>query len=155
MTERPIRVSAKAIIIHNRQLLTIAKRDELGVYYILPGGGQQVGETLAEAVRRECIEEVSAEVEVGPLRFVRDYIAMHHEFADEEGRVHNLELMFLCHLRPGAVAAHGATPDDDQFDIAWLPVERLIEYRLYPQALRPLLGDVGNFNGPVYLGDVN
>jgi len=152
---RGIRVSAKAIIISDGQLLAIAKRDEWGVYYILPGGRQNTDETLAEAVQRECREEVSAEIEVGPLRFVRDYIGAHHEFANQGDSAHNLDMMFLCHLRPGETPAHGDTPDDGQFAIAWLSLARILEYRLYPQALRPLLADVERYSGPVYLGDVN
>jgi 8-oxo-dGTP diphosphatase len=152
---RPVRPSAKAMIIQDNQLLVIAKRDPEGVYYILPGGGQEPGESLPEALRRECIEEVAAEVEVGPLRFVRDYIGRNHEYAGSDGQAHNLDLMFLCQLRPGSVPAQGEIPDDHQFGIAWLPLDRLIEYRLYPMALRPLLADIERYDGPVYLGDVN
>lgn len=151
---RGVRVSAKAIIIEAGHVLTIAKRDQWGVYYILPGDGQESGETLAEAIRRECREEVSAEVEVGPLRFVRDYISDHHEFAHEEDSAHNLELMFLCHLRPGETPRQGDTPDDGQFAIEWLFVDRLIEHRFYPQALRTLLAAVERYGVLIYLGDV-
>src|SRR3712207_8409262 len=39
--------------------------DEWGLHYNLPGGGLERGESLHEGVRREVLEETSAEVEVG------------------------------------------------------------------------------------------
>lgn len=55
-----IRNSTKAIIIRDRCLLVIAYKDEGGPYFALPGGGQEPGETIADAVRRECREELGA-----------------------------------------------------------------------------------------------
>jgi 8-oxo-dGTP diphosphatase len=57
-----VRLSVKAIIIREGHLLVLKCRDELGAWYVLPGGGQQVGETLDQALRRECLEELGCEV---------------------------------------------------------------------------------------------
>ncbi len=40
------RVSAKAVIVRDDQLIVIVKRDAGGEYYALPGGGQEDFETL-------------------------------------------------------------------------------------------------------------
>lgn len=45
---RPIRNSAKAIIVENDCLLAITQQDPDGLYYILPGGGQEPGETTPQ-----------------------------------------------------------------------------------------------------------
>lgn len=95
-----IRVSAKAIIIRNGRLLATKNVDDKGVFYVLPGGGQQPGEPLPVALRRECKEEIGVEVKVGDLVLVRDYIGSNHEFAQWDGDVHQVELMLLCSL-PG------------------------------------------------------
>ena len=78
---QPIRNSAKAIIIEGNKLLAIKLVDEEGYWYCLPGGGQEPGEALHDALRRECREEIDAEIEIGDLRFVRDYIGKNHEYA--------------------------------------------------------------------------
>ncbi len=151
-------MSAKAIIIHDDHLLAIRKRDRDGLYYILPGGGQEVGEALPDAVKRECREEVNLDVLVGPILFIRDYIGKHHEHAAFDRDVHQLEIMFSCtptgsHQTP----ANGSLPDDGQEGVEWLPLKAIENYRIYPQAMRPYLRDM-RFQMPdktLYLGDVN
>jgi 8-oxo-dGTP diphosphatase len=154
-----IRTAAKAIIIQNGQLLAIKKRDDQGDYYILPGGGQEYGETLDAAVKRECLEEVGMEVEVGHLVFVRDYIAKNHMFASDEKhlQLHQVELMFLCTVKSESETHEATQPDDGQIGVEWLPLETIGDVRLYPQAMLPYLQ---NWNGrdasyPIYLGDVD
>lgn len=48
---RSVRLSVKAIIIREGRLLVLKCRDEDGVWYALPGGGQVAGETLDEAFK--------------------------------------------------------------------------------------------------------
>ena len=62
-------------------VLCVHKRDDTEDYFTLPGGGQEPGETLPEALRRECLEEIDADVLVDRLRYVRDYIGRNHPFA--------------------------------------------------------------------------
>ncbi len=47
--EKPIRTSAKAVLIRDGRLLCIEHTDENGVFYGLPGGGQHKYETLPQA----------------------------------------------------------------------------------------------------------
>ena len=150
-----IRNSAKAIIRRNGCLLAIHKADTLGGYYILPGGGQQYGEPLADTIRREVKEETALNVIVGGLLFIRDYISNNHEFAGTEKECHQVEFMFACEIDPDAVPRLGDSPDDGQIDVQWLPLDRLMEYRLYPLSLRPRLMNSTNDTQPVYLGDIN
>jgi 8-oxo-dGTP diphosphatase len=149
-----VRVAGKAVIIRDGRLLVTSNADNEGIFYLLPGGGQEVGEPLPETLRRECREEVGVDVEVHELLLVRDYISDHHEFAEEAPGVHQLELMFRCSIADDAVPNSGSSPDAWQTGVEWLDVSHLEEYRLYPKILCQLLGS--HVPPPnVYIGDVN
>lgn len=154
---KPIRTSAKAVIIREGALLCIRKVDRNGVYHILPGGGQERGESLHDTLRRECQEEIAVPVDIGELRFVRDYIGRNHEFADVDSERHAMEMMFLCTLPEGAEPSSGAVPDVGQLGVAWVPLQELATARVYPIELsRALARGEGTWDSiPVYLGDIN
>jgi len=154
-----IRNSAKTIIIQNGQLLTIKNRDPQGDFYILPGGGQDHSETLHEALHRECKEEIGADVVIGQLQFIREYIGAHHEFAEHDDDVHQIEFMFRCDLEEGQIPANGPMLDTYQIGVSWLPLDQLEKNRLYPAVLIELIKNelISGINPttPIYQGDVN
>lgn len=153
---KPIRNSAKAIIVRDGLLLASHLTDAEDDWYALPGGGQERYETLVEAVVRECREEIGVLVEVHELLFIREYLSMNHEFANYEADAHQVEFMFRCTLPVGVEPALGALPDTAQIGVAWLPLDQLNDYRLYPLTLRAYAPHFGGRDGaPVYLGDVN
>jgi ADP-ribose pyrophosphatase YjhB (NUDIX family) len=62
---------AAALILSDRGLLLVRQRRLDRSYWLLPGGGVRFGEAVAEALRRELLEELSLEVEPGrPLALV-------------------------------------------------------------------------------------
>ncbi|MBN2566294.1 MAG: NUDIX domain-containing protein [Candidatus Eisenbacteria bacterium] len=150
-----VRVSVKAIVLVDGCILLARHRDRHGDWYSLPGGGQEHGETVEEAVRRECLEETGFRIRLGPLMFVRDYIAAHHEFADEDQGAHQVELMFHCQLLDEEQDLAGRVFDQMQTGVEWIELSRLATCRLYPQAVARILANGLPTGGPVYLGDVN
>ena len=152
-----IRNSAKAIIVKDNKLLAIKKEDKDGYYYILPGGGQEHGENLHETLKRECIEEINAEVEIGDLLFIREYIGKNHEHFEFDSNVHQTEYMFLCKLSEESKdIGNGIVPDEGQIGVEWLALKELLDFRLYPQTMRESIIDyMAGKNLPVYLGDIN
>ena len=62
----PPRISVKALIIDAGRILLPMHRDEDGVYFILPGGGQERGETVVAALERECRDSR----EIATLRYL-------------------------------------------------------------------------------------
>ena len=67
-TERPIqRIIVGAAIVENERVLACARADppEVAGRWEFPGGKVETGETEAEALIRECAEELGVRVEVG------------------------------------------------------------------------------------------
>jgi ADP-ribose pyrophosphatase YjhB (NUDIX family) len=146
-----VRLSVKAIIIREGRVLVLSCRDRDGVWYALPGGGQVAGETLDQCLKRECLEELGCRVRMGPLRFVRDYISWHHEFAAHDPNSHQVELMFEAYLE--SEPSSPSQPDTMQVGFTWLEIPSLPGCRLYPRVLERALS--AQSNGVTYLGDVN
>lgn len=143
------------MVTEGRILLTV-NRDRGGLFHLLPGGGQKPGEKLTDAMIREVMEETGWTVEPGRLLFVRDYIAANHEFAAEEGDVHQIEFMFMA--RPLHRSEETPLiPDPWQVGVEWVDIAGLGSIRLYPSVLISLLpmALAGRYHGPIYLGDVN
>ena len=148
-----VRVAAKAIVIRDGRLLVTRNSEETSAFFLLPGGGQEHGESLPEALRREVMEEVGVPVEVHDLVLVRDYIARHHEFAQVDD-AHQLELYFRCTLLGDTLPANGPNPDIWQTGVEWLDLTAPEAARLYPKVLQSLLLEP-DAPGPIYIGDVN
>ena len=152
---RPIRNSAKAVIVKDGHVLLTRNRDGQGDFYLFPGGGQEHGEELRDAVVRECIEETGLPVAVGDLLHVREYIGRNHEFAEWDGDVHQVEFYFACTAETDGPepVMNGDLPDPNQTGVEWVPLERLPDIRLYPARLGDKLAR--SLALPCYLGDTN
>jgi 8-oxo-dGTP diphosphatase len=154
--KKRIRNSVKAIIFQKGKLLVIRKRNASGSFCALPGGGQKKSETLAQALKRECMEELGAHVKVGDLLYVRDYISANHQPYDPAMPHHKVEFYFACELKGSFHPAGGAQPDPAQLDVVWADPEQLVSLNFYPRVLRTILADLESASqSSVYLGDVN
>ena len=125
--ERRIRNSAKALIIKDGKMAAIRINDGHEEWFIMPGGGQEVGEQLSEAVCREVAEELGLEVEPKELVFVVEGV--------QGETFHRVDLVFLCeYIRPIENAVlHG---DTNQAGVEWLDIKTLNTSKLYPSKLR-------------------
>lgn len=152
-----VRNSVKALIVRDEHILAIKKRDDDGYYYVLVGGGQEPGETFLETVKRECVEEIGAEVQPHELLFIREYIGKNHEHAAFDYNTHQVEYMFSCTLLTEPDVNKATELDTDQIGIEWIPLTKIEEYRLYPRALGEKLKKhfINGERVEVYLGDVN
>jgi 8-oxo-dGTP diphosphatase len=148
----PVRTSTKAVIIKDHALLVIVGKSEADdEYYYLLGGGQVKFETLEDALKRECIEEIDTKVIVGDLLFVRDYISRNHEYAAFDPNFHQVDFFFECTLEPDQIPKNGSSPDRTQLGVHWLPLSQLEAAHFYPTKLKTVLLT----RDRVYLGDVN
>lgn len=148
-----IRNSAKAIIRRGDQLLVVVMRDRQGPWYICPGGGQDHGESLIDALQRECLEEIGCTLKVGHLCFIREYIADHHTPHEGTEGLHQLDFFFHAELRNDGDPLSHQADDPYQTAVAWKSISELKTLRFFPQALLAALEKESH--GLTYLGDVN
>lgn len=133
-----IRQSARAIILRPGQILMLRKQDEAkGERYTLPGGAQDVGESLPDALRRECQEEIGALVAVGRLLHVAEFFK--DKSGDPPARRHVVDFLFSCHLPDDYQPRNGPKPDKSQADVVWVPLQDLPKLTLDPRYLRNCL----------------
>jgi ADP-ribose pyrophosphatase YjhB (NUDIX family) len=150
-----VRTAARAVVVRDGQLLAITMRDREGDFFILPGGGQRHGETLADTLRRETSEEIGIALEPGPLLYVREYIGKNHGFAREHQHFHQVEVVFRCVLPDGATPAAGAGRDRRQIGVAWLELAKFGDCRFFPAFLKKCVRGNDLAVAPLYWGDLN
>ena len=148
--KKKVRIAVKALIIEDDRLLCIKKKSARGVFYLLPGGGQEFEETLDEALARECQEEIGAKVQVNGIQFVREFIASHH---DKRNRpFHQVDIIFACKLIDRNPDVTSQLPDYNQVAIEWIPIHQLEKVGFQPSELAIHLRS--HSDHVVYLGNV-
>ncbi len=150
-----IRHACRAVILRQGRLLTIKMRDRSGDFYVLPGGGQRHGETMRDALRRECLEEINLEVSIGPLLYVREYIGRNHSFSKYHRDFHQVETVFSCSIPEDAQPGPGSEKDRKQVGIKWLDLKTLADVRFLPADAVPIIQERLQAQGDLYLGDIN
>ena len=150
-----IRNSIKAVIIRQGEILLTVNDDGEKILYLLPGGGQEPGETMEQALQRECLEEIGSKVEIGEMLWVREFLGSRYGWPQFHG-MHQVEFMFACTLEPDARPHVGTAGDTWQTGVEWVRLDRLDEIVFYPETLKPLLAEYAEKRqgGRVYLGDV-
>lgn len=118
MTDR-VTVAVGAVIVQQDRLLLIERARDPGTgRWAVPGGRVEPGETLAEAARREVLEETGLEVTIGDIAWVGDSIgpgdppAWHFAIVD-----------FWATPTGGSLTADG-----DAAAAEWVPIERLDDW---------------------------
>ena len=94
----------------------------------LPGGMQELGETVRETAHREIKEETDIEIDVTDLLDVIDMVRK-----DSDGRVrfHYTLVDFSAEWRSGE-----ATAGSDAAGVRWVPLKDLDQYRLWDETQR-------------------
>ena len=107
---RPVRIAARAIILHDNKLLLVNAYKGRGDLWCAPGGGAEAHQSLLENLAREVMEETGLTVAVGNPCLL-------NEFHDPKGTFHQVEVFFRCTLIAG------------ELDPAWQDPERIVSLR--------------------------
>ncbi len=129
MNEQNIRNRVAVVISENGRILLVQHEKYGKKYWLLPGGGVEYGETLAETGKRELKEETNLDVEIGDLLFVSESIPLDHHR-------HVINYYFEGKLAGGDIQVG----DDSVLrDVQWLPVEEIPNITMYPDTKLELL----------------
>ncbi len=115
--QRPVLAVSAAVVRDGKLLIVRRARPPAQGLYTLPGGGVEVGETLAEAVAREVREETRLEIAPVALAGHREVIAR-----DDMGRVerHFVILSFAARWISGEPA-----PNEELAEAKWIDPSEL------------------------------
>ena len=125
---RPI-VGVGVVVWHGDQVLLVRRgKPPRWGQWSLPGGAQQLGETVAEAARREVKEEVGLEVTLGDIVATVDLIER-----DPQGRIryHYTLIDFVAEAPSAALR-----PGSDAADARWFRVAEIEVLGLWSETVR-------------------
>jgi ADP-ribose pyrophosphatase YjhB (NUDIX family) len=128
--DRPI-VGVGGVVVHRQRALLIRRGCEPHKgQWSIPGGMLELGEELADGVRRELKEETGLDVE--PLQMV----AVFDRITREGRRVkyHYVIVDYVCRLKRGQLK-----PASDVVDARWVRREEMPQYHLSEMATRVIL----------------
>lgn len=142
-----LRVRVAAVLMHEGRLVLVRHRAGRATYHLLPGGGVEAGETLAEALGREILEETGLRYRLVRPLFLSDTI-------DPTGGRHIVNITFLGEIIGGEIT----TPTDDARieAVELVDPEILASLDLRPPIAAPLLEAIrSDFAGDThYLGSL-
>jgi len=120
--DRPY-VGVGVIVFRDQEVLIVKrKKDPNKGQWSIPGGKQMIGETIAEAAKRELLEETG--VKVGQLFLVDVVDAI---IPDDEGKIkyHYTLVDYMGHWESGESSA-----GDDAQEVRWVSLNNLKSYSL-------------------------
>lgn len=151
--ESQIRNTVRAVIIRHHQILLLLKEDdERGKRYGLPGGAQEPGETLQQALERECLEEINTEVTVGDMIHIADFFK--DKTTPKPHIRHQLEILFYCSVPEHYQPQNGSHPDRHQIGVDWVNLNELKNLTLSPLFFSEFLAHIEQRENDVYLGTI-
>lgn len=126
-------VRAAGVLVRNGRILLQREKD--GHEYAIPGGHIKIGETLADGLIREWMEETGAEIRCPRMLWTEEC------FWEWKGKkMHNLSFYFLIEVpNPAAVPDDGVLHthrDNSRILLEWVPVEKVAELTVYPAFLK-------------------
>jgi len=146
-----IRNAVRALILRDDRILLLHKQGYSdGDRFALPGGGQSPGETLQQALLRECREEIGTLVQVHDLMHVADYFKARD--TDPPSTRHLVEFLFRCEVADSYHPMNGEHPDKHQVGVVWTSLDALAQMPLYPRSMATFLSKWISDTAQVYLG---
>ncbi|MFO8025908.1 NUDIX domain-containing protein [Thiohalophilus sp.] len=149
-----IRNTPRALIVRQSSILLLRKVGGFrGERFSLPGGAQAAGESLLEALNRECREEIDTPVKIGELLHVAEFFKLKDD--QPPTRQHLVEFLFRCDIADNYIPHNGSRPDKHQVDVMWAHLDEIPRLALHPQYLSIWIPRLTTGGRNFYLGTFN
>ncbi|MBI3573107.1 MAG: NUDIX domain-containing protein [Candidatus Kerfeldbacteria bacterium] len=127
----------RAIIIQAGKILLIKRIKPEETYWVLPGGGVETGESHADAIKRECVEELGLTVNVNDLFF--------RKTSEKPETKDQVEIFYLCDVVSGQLGT-GQGPEFQRdthyvgkYEPTWVDISQIAKLNFKPYDIRDLL----------------
>lgn len=138
-----IKVAVSAFVLDNHGRLLMIRRTDNDLYSI-PGGGQEIGETLTQAVIREVDEESGIRVEV--IGVVGIYSDPDHVIAYDDGEVR--QEFSIC-FRARRISGEPRTSDESS-EVLWVSWIDLDGLNIHPSIRHRIVHGYANQARPYF-----
>ena len=131
------KIKTRALICRDKEFLCIKKVTDEHEYYTLPGGTLEEGEEPERALKRECVEEIDAKIEVLTL-----IAQLEHNITyvpEPELDKHKVEYIYLAHVGADYIPHVGHLPDPEHVDVFWMSFDEAKNHCFLPPQLPELL----------------
>ena len=126
--ERPVIAVGGVVVSGARVLLIRRAQPPLEGRWSIPGGILELGETIAQAIERELMEETG--LQVRPIELIEIYEKV-LRLPHQPPQYHFVILDYLCELKGG-----NAQPGSDVTEVAWSTEDELDRFNLTTEARR-------------------
>ena len=124
-----LRVRVSCLLLKRKKILLISHIKEGNIYWLLPGGGVNFGESLDEALKREIKEELNISVKVKQPVLICDSI-------DSNGGRHILNICFACSYLKGE---YSLGEEERLHNFSFFSQEELKKLVIYPPLKKDLI----------------
>lgn len=127
----------RAVIIKNNQILLIKRTKKGSLYWVVPGGAVEEGETNEEALKRECKEELGVNIQIKEL-----LLEVKSQKPETKGQE---EYFYLCNIVDGILGSGNGLEFQKnslysgRYDIEWRNINDLKLIDLRPEEVRNLV----------------
>jgi ADP-ribose pyrophosphatase YjhB (NUDIX family) len=126
------------IVIHNDRVL-FQHSDGPDLFWFLPGGRAELGETTAQTLIREMREELSTDIHIERLLYAVENLFIHEDISH-----HEIGFYFLMTLPAASPLTNQSEHffwqgDEETLQWGWLPIAQLPDLPVYPEFLRTAL----------------